>query len=40
MGPEKKACLRISNFQLIILGSCRPTEIINGEILLGDGDGG
>ena len=40
MGPEKRACLRILNFDVIILGSCRPTEIINGEILLGDGGGG
>ena len=40
MGPEKRACLRISNFDVNTLGSCRPTEIIIGEILLGDGGGG
>ena len=40
MGPAKRVCLGISNFDVIILCSCRPTEIINGEILLGDGGGG
>ena len=40
MGPAKRAYLRISNFDVIILCSCRPTEFINGEILLGDGGWG
>ena len=40
MGPAKRACLRISNSDVIILCFCRLTEIINGEILLMDGVGG